>query len=286
MKDEDGKDETTDIETADNSLNVFFKNDEIQHPIVLTPLNLDLMKSNDAEQTTVHIEVIPSTSEKDHTQVVEASISPSNVYDFNEVDDEDSSDVKDANRKRKATDDSDEIIPAKLHRSSRNSGELASVPVGGSLKLFLANHPTLQGLYLNKGKRAIKKKLVQVERDPDAVDISAWKRKDNVAVRNRLDDRFELTPDGEARLGQVRQKSARDEAVVNWYLWCPGHGNCLRSCGEYGKCVSGRTTVVSDIDSCSFSAELVITLIVYNFAHLILSSFNACVLKWSVTRNG
>jgi hypothetical protein len=36
------------------------------------------------------------------------------------------------------------------------------------------------------------------------------------------------------------KKMIRDEYVVNWYLFCPGRGNCRRKCGGYGKCVDSE----------------------------------------------
>ena len=36
------------------------------------------------------------------------------------------------------------------------------------------------------------------------------------------------------------RKETRDEYVVNWYLFCPGRGNCVRKCGGIGRCVRSK----------------------------------------------
>ena len=137
---------------------------------------------------------------------------------------------------------SSKVIPPKIYKRNKAPAEVHYVATGKELKVFLANHPLLKGLYLNRGKRGLKRHLVSVRRDESAVDCISWKRGRNVLERNRYDDHFELTDKGEAKMSS---KCVRDEYVVNWYLWCPGHGNCYRKCGEYGGCVPGRIFTLS-----------------------------------------
>ena len=112
--------------------------------------------------------------------------------------------------------------------------------MGQGLKQFLATHPLVKGLYLNRGKRDIKRNLVTLERHNKAVDKGSWQRGHLCHERNRLDDHFAPTVEGRTRVGLIEEKRIRDEYVVNWYLWCPGHGNCQRKCGGYGTCLPGE----------------------------------------------
>ena len=132
------------------------------------------------------------------------------------------------------------ILPAKMHRKQRRDNEkVYTVPVGNGLKQFLDTHTLVKGLYLNRGKRDIKRNLVSLQRNNEAVDKGSWQRGDRCHARNRLDDLFVPTVEGRTRVSLIEEKRIRDEYVVNWYLWCPGHGNCQRKCGGYGECVPG-----------------------------------------------
>ena len=95
-------------------------------------------------------------------------------------------------------------------------------------------------MYLNRGKRDTKRRFVSVIRQKSAFDTGSWKRGSNVHERNRLDDVFELTEEGTRRVEMIKNKERRDEYVVNWYLWCPGHSNCQRKCGSVGKGADGK----------------------------------------------
>ena len=162
------------------------------------------------------------------------------IYEFDE--EETTVDQKSRSGKRKHLKSEDDLCPflrAKQRRSSIEGVESIPVSTGSALKLFMANHPLLLGLYMNKGKRQVKRNLVSMKRDAYAIDKGSWTRGSKVMTRNRLDDHFELTPEGVARLEAVNRKEVRDERVVCWYMWCPGHGNCLRQCQGYGKCVDG-----------------------------------------------
>jgi len=112
--------------------------------------------------------------------------------------------------------------------------------VGRGAKLWTQEHPLIRGIYLNKGKREVKRHLVQMKRQPSAIDTGSYFRKGRINDKNRIDDYFEYTEVGEERRRQFEENVARDEYVVNWYMWCPGHGNCLRKCGGYGKCINGK----------------------------------------------
>ena len=131
------------------------------------------------------------------------------------------------------------IRQARLHKKS-SLGDVANVAVGEPLKTYLGLHPLLKNLHLNRGKRDIKKKFIRLRRKEGAVDRGAWHRGHLVHARNRLDDLFELTAQGQERLSHIKEKGLRDVYVVNWYLWCPGRGNCQRKCGGFGECVEGK----------------------------------------------
>ena len=81
------------------------------------------------------------------------------------------------------------FLAAKLHKA-KSGGEVHFIPVGEPLKMFLERHPLIQGLYLNRGKRDTKRKLVSLARQKTAIDIGSWKRGSNIHERNRLDDAF------------------------------------------------------------------------------------------------
>ena len=111
--------------------------------------------------------------------------------------------------KRKVTDRAGEsVIAPKLHRP-RTEGEIHFVSVGEPLKRFLESHPSIQGMYLNRGKRAVKRKFVSVIRQKTAVDTGSWKRGSNIHERNRLDDAFELTEEGARTVERIRHKQRR-----------------------------------------------------------------------------
>ncbi|XP_021365762.1 uncharacterized protein LOC110458405 isoform X1 [Mizuhopecten yessoensis] len=179
------------------------------------------------------------------------------VFDFNT---EPSSNLLKPKRKRqskKSNKDICPIIPAKIHRKS-SKGDICCVEVGNTLREFLDNHQMIKGIYLNKGKRHIKKELVQLRRQDNAVDKSSWQRGNNIHERNRLDDYFELTEAGMKKKDLVDTKKARDEFAVNWYMWCPGRGNCQRKCGGIGKCAEGceGMTHKQDRHNCSMMVNL------------------------------
>ncbi|KAK0041973.1 gephyrin [Biomphalaria pfeifferi] len=129
------------------------------------------------------------------------------------------------------------IKSAKIHYM-KSKGELLYVPVGDSLRSFINEHPMVQGIYLHKGKREIKKQLAQLCRQYDSGDrMTSWRRGKEILERNRFDDFFELTEEGRKEQGEVLASRKRDQYVVNWYVWCPGHSNCRRKCGGFGMCL-------------------------------------------------
>ncbi|XP_046575610.1 uncharacterized protein LOC124283662 isoform X2 [Haliotis rubra] len=158
------------------------------------------------------------------------------VYEFNEEADR----VRPAagNVQSNTSNSEEPILRAKLHKSA-DDGEVTHVEVGSAVKTFLRTHPAIRGIYLNKGKRDVKRNLVQMRRETLAVDVGSWQRGTHIHDRNRLDDHFDLTEAGVEKKKRVEKRLSRDEYVVNWYMWCPGHGNCRRNCGGYGKCVNG-----------------------------------------------
>lgn len=125
--------------------------------------------------------------------------------------------------------------------------EIQTVEVGKEIHKFFINHYKIRGIYLNKGKRDIKKKLVLLRRQNTAIDQGSWKRGKFIHDRNRLDDYFEFTEEGQRKRKMVDKKMIRDEYVVNWYLFCPGKGNCRRKCGGYGKCVNSEYIYILEV---------------------------------------
>ena len=153
---------------------------------------------------------------------------------------ENTSKVTKKKNRSKVTETESGILAPKMRRINKSDSEIDHVNVGKNLKTFLANHTLLKGVYLNRGKRDIKKQFVTLKRNDSAIDQGSWKRGQFCHARNRLDDMFELTPAGQVRQQQILEGQLRDEYVVNWYLWCPGHGRCLRQCGGIGQCVTGE----------------------------------------------
>ena len=118
--------------------------------------------------------------------------------------------------------------------------EISFAQVGESAKIFLQKHPLLRGIYLNKGKREVKRRLIQLKRHKNAIDKGSYLRNGKINDKNRIDDMFDYTVEGKKKKDAVDENIGRDEYVVNWYMWCPGHGNCQRQCGGFGSCVKGE----------------------------------------------
>lgn len=131
---------------------------------------------------------------------------------------------------------------AKIHKvRSRVHGELTYVAIGKAFSDFVDTHSLLKGINLYKGKRDIKKQYICLRRQSDAiVRTDSWKRAKAIQERNRLDDFFVLTEVGCCEQKQVLCGKKRDQYVVNWYMWCPGHGKCTRKCGGVGLCIDGK----------------------------------------------
>ncbi len=133
-----------------------------------------------------------------------------------------------------------ELLAPRILNKHKDDGEVEFVPVGRDLKVFLANHHLIKGLYLNRGKRQVKHNLVTLQRHNTAIDQGSWQRGKGCHARNRLDDMFVTSRLGKQKVKEILSKRTRDEYAVNWYLWCPGHGNCKRKCGGFGACIEGE----------------------------------------------
>lgn len=145
------------------------------------------------------------------------SVTTTDIFSVFDINNEFPSNVLQPKRKRhsKGTNkDGCSFIPAKIHKKSKK-GNIYCVEVGEKLREFLDNHQMIQGIYLNKGKRHIKKELVELRRQDNAVDKSSWHRGNNIHERNRLDDFFELTEEGRKKKELVDAKKVRDEFAVN-----------------------------------------------------------------------
>lgn len=125
---------------------------------------------------------------------------------------------------------------AKIHA---REAEVCFAQVGKSARIWTQEHPQIKGIYLNKGKRQVKRELVELRREATAIDRGSYMRNGLINDKNRIDDGFVFTAVGQRRRDLFEEGKARDEYVVNWYMWCPGHGNCKRKCGEFGKCQEG-----------------------------------------------
>ncbi|XP_063429414.1 uncharacterized protein LOC134712149 isoform X2 [Mytilus trossulus] len=145
--------------------------------------------------------------------------------------------------------------------------ETVKCEVGKGIHKFFAKHHKIRGIYLNKGKRHVKKDLVVLKRQDSAVDQGSWKRGNFIHDRNRLDDYFELTEEGQRKRTMLDKKMIRDEYVVNWYLFCPGHGNCKRNCGGYGKCIQGCKGMAHKQDRHNCSVMVNMKLYLSNLNH-------------------
>ena len=131
------------------------------------------------------------------------------------------------------------IKSAKIHNMKR-IGEIFYISVGASFSCFLQEHPMIQGVHLHKGKRKIKHQLVHLCRKENLKGKLTWNRGKDSLERNRFDDFFELTDKGFEEQTEVLEGRSRDQYVVNWYVWCPGHSNCQRKCGGFGKCIQRK----------------------------------------------
>ncbi|XP_072024079.1 uncharacterized protein [Amphiura filiformis] len=130
-----------------------------------------------------------------------------------------------------------QITPGSLRKAKLREEEF-SIPVGPKLLEFLNTNEKLKDVCLVRGKRRVKQDLVTMARDESAVHTTAWNRGEKLNQRCRYDDHFVPTEKGMQNIQGLMNNdpSLRDQYAVAWYLWCPGQGNCKRTCGEYGKC--------------------------------------------------
>ena len=132
--------------------------------------------------------------------------------------------------------------PAKKATSKKIKPEamVHKIQAGKPLNTFLRTCALLTDITLSRGKRNVKRHLVTRQRGDQEVDTGIWKRGEQVQERNRVDDLFAPTDKGRKEQELIKKNKRRDEYVVAWYLWCPGHGKCHRKCGGYGACVEGE----------------------------------------------
>ncbi len=114
-----------------------------------------------------------------------------------------------------------------------------SIPVGSPLRNFLTSQILLKDVTLKRGKRAVKRDLVTLQRQENAAAAQTWHRGDRFNERCCYDDLFVATEKGDKLLNKMK-RGGKDQYVVMWYLWCPGKGNCQRKCGGQGKCSEGK----------------------------------------------
>ena len=137
----------------------------------------------------------------------------------------------------------DKTTKSNLHHrvtSCLSKGEVTMVKVGASILDFFKKHSKIQGIYLNKGKRFVKKLFVTLQKHEESMEASSWHRKNHTMDRNHYDDKFELTEEGLAKQRNILARNCKDIVAVNWYLWCPGRGNCRRKCGGIAVCKPGK----------------------------------------------
>ncbi|CAH1791459.1 unnamed protein product [Owenia fusiformis] len=196
----------------------------------------------------------PSILRKKSTRIRRAkqeSKDPEEIYSFRDMDLPSESPAK---RSKEDTG----VKGTSLYRRSKTNGEIVFCSVGEAIKEYFQRHHLIQGIYLNKGKRDVKRQLVSLKRKSGAVDTGRWLRGKTVHERNRLDDLFETTDKGAEMAARVEKGDIRDQYVVNWYLWCPGHGNCQRKCGGIGKCAKACPGMAhkQDRHNCSLMINL------------------------------
>ncbi|XP_072173446.1 gephyrin-like [Diadema setosum] len=131
------------------------------------------------------------------------------------------------------------VIKKTSAKKGKSNAETHRIQAGKPLMRFLRTHPLLKDITLSRGKRSVKRNLVMRRRGDESVDTGIWKRMERIQERNRVDDLFDPTEEGQKLQELIRKNKRRNEYVVAWYLWCPGHGNCLRRCGSYGRCSEG-----------------------------------------------
>ncbi|XP_071487036.1 gephyrin-like [Diadema antillarum] len=131
------------------------------------------------------------------------------------------------------------VVKKTSAKKGKSNAETHRIQAGKPLMRFLRTHPLLKDITLSRGKRSVKRDLVMRRRGDESVDTGIWKRMERIQERNRVDDLFDPTEEGRKLQELIRKNKKRNEYVVAWYLWCPGHGNCLRRCGSYGRCSEG-----------------------------------------------
>ncbi|XP_030854966.1 uncharacterized protein LOC115929592 isoform X1 [Strongylocentrotus purpuratus] len=150
--------------------------------------------------------------------------------------------------------------PTKKATSKKTKPEamVHKIQAGKPLNTFLRTCALLTDITLSRGKRNVKRHLVTRQRGDQEVDTGIWKRGEQVQERNRVDDLFAPTDKGRKEQELIKKNKRRDEYVVAWYLWCPGHGKCHRKCGGYGACVEGCPGVShkQDRHNCSVLVNL------------------------------
>ena len=135
-------------------------------------------------------------------------------------------------------DSADPITSVTQTSSSLTSGSLTDTYEAG--KIIKASNTdrskaSVSSQVTSPFKADIKSKVQVSKASPDK-----WHRGKDLLERNNLDDCFTLTDEGKLLLTKVQAGQARDQYVVNWYLWCPGRTNCHRKCGGFGKCIAGE----------------------------------------------
>ncbi|ESO94330.1 hypothetical protein LOTGIDRAFT_232559 [Lottia gigantea] len=201
-------------------------------------------------------EPFPKSNQRTGLKRIRKRSESKDVYNFDSNSDSDNGPMSQTQKQKS-------FKKARIHNRADQNKEVSFVPVGQGMIQFLHTHPAIQGIYLNKGKRHIKKNLVNLKRQESAVDKGSWERQGHKLERNRFDDYFEATDQGKEKSEEIGNCLARDEYVVNWYVWCPGRGgNCQRKCGGYGTCLEGCPGMShkQDRHNCSFLLNLKIFL--------------------------
>ncbi|XP_033628012.1 uncharacterized protein LOC117290626 isoform X1 [Asterias rubens] len=129
-------------------------------------------------------------------------------------------------------------IKRKEKKSKQPNQKEYNIPVGSPLRNFLTSEILLKDVALKRGKRAVKRELVTLQRQENATATQTWHRGDRFNERCCYEDLFVATEKGEKLLNKVK-RGGKDQYVVMWYLWCPGKGKCQRKCGGHGTCLEG-----------------------------------------------
>ncbi|KAF0544567.1 gephyrin: PROVISIONAL [Gigaspora margarita] len=124
-----------------------------------------------------------------------------------------------------------------------NADGSISLSFGCAVKTYILSLPIVKGACFKcqswqKLNQAIQKNLVAFKCEEGAIDFKGWMMNTGMTKStNCLDDRFELTGNGQSYVNQIQQGLISDLCVWHWVFYCAGDKNCQRACGGFRECV-------------------------------------------------